>query len=258
MKSTLIYFKVILFYLCSMALFATSNAIFHSSKFPELFSLIFAVFLTSGLIYIFIRWDKISLMQIGLGYQKNWLSRFVAGFCIGAVMVGVMALIITCLTPVIFERSPTFRWSQCALYIPLFLFVALREELVFRTYILWRLKDKIGPILSLICVTVIFIAEHMMAGLSLKNSLIGSGLGALLFGIATLRTGNIALSAGLHFAWNSMHWMFGFKDNTGLCIEIVPKGSESSGEIVAYIAYSAVMLLGIITVILLFRPQKNG
>lgn len=83
-------------------------------------------------------------------------------------------------------------------------------------------------------------------------------MGALLFGIATLRTGNIALSTGLYFAWNSIQWMFGFKDNTGLFIEIVPKGSENVGEIVAYIAYSTVMLLGIITVILLFKPRKNA
>ncbi|WP_410500285.1 type II CAAX prenyl endopeptidase Rce1 family protein [Chryseobacterium sp. JV274] len=32
-------------------------------------------------------------------------------------------------------------------------------------------------------------------------------LGAVLFGIATLKTGNIALSTGLHFAWNSLHWI---------------------------------------------------
>lgn len=258
MQNTWVYFKVILFYLCSVILFAFSNAICNAGKLPQLFSLVFAVLLTSGLIYVFIRWDKISPIQIGLGYKREWFSIFCAGFCIGVILVGIMIVIIASLTHIVFERSSTFRWNQFILYIPLFLFVAIREELVFRTYILWRLNRKIGPVLSLLCVTMIFISEHMIAGLSLKDSLIGTGLGALLFGIATLRTGNIALSTGLHFAWNSIHWMFGFKDNTGLFIEIVPKGSENAGEIVAYIAYSTVMLLGIITVILLFKPRKNA
>lgn len=93
----------------------------------------------------------------------------------------------------------TFQPQKFVLYVPLFFFVAVREEMVFRTYMLWRLNLKTGSLLSLILVTVIFIAEHMIAGLSLKNSLIGTGLGVLLFGIATLRTGNIALSVRLHF-----------------------------------------------------------
>ncbi|KAA2220720.1 CPBP family intramembrane glutamic endopeptidase [Chryseobacterium sediminis] len=257
MKNTWIYFKIILFYLLSMLLFAFSNAICKTWKFPELFSLIFATVLTCGLIYIFIRWDKISLTQIGLGGKKSWISKFCIGVCIGVVVVGIMTLIITNLTDIVFKRSPKFQPGQFALYIPLFLFVALREELTFRTYMLWRLNDKIGPILSLTCVTMVFIAEHMIAGLTLKNALIGSGLGALLFGIATLRTGNIALSTGLHFAWNSAHWMFGFKDNTGLFIETVAKGNESQGEIVAYMAYTAVMLLGIVAVILISKPFQH-
>jgi len=256
MQNTWIYFKVILFYLCSIVVFAFSNAVCNASKLPDLFSLVSAVLLTSGLIYIFVHRDKISMTQIGLGFQKNSFSKFCFGFCIGIVMVGLMTLMIVSMIHMVFERSMTFQPQKFVLYVPLFFFVALREELVFRTYMLWRLNVKTGPLLSLILVTVIFIAEHMIAGLSLKNSLIGTGLGALLFGIATLRTGNIALSVGLHFGWNLMHWMLGYKDNTGLFTEIVAKGNESHSEIVAYTAYSVIMILGIIAVILLCKPPQ--
>lgn len=258
MKNVQIYFKVILFYLCSMVLFAFSNAISKANNFPELFSLILVTLLTAGLVYIFKRWDNISMSQIGLAFRKKDISRFFVGFCIGLVMVGLMTLIIVKLSTVEFQRSPTFQQSQFAFYIPLFLFVALREELVFRTYILWRLNDKIGQVLALLCVTAVFILEHIIGGSTLKNSLIGSGFGALLFGIATLKTGNIALSTGLHFAWNSAHWMLGYKDITGLFIEIVPKGFERQGEIIAYTAYSIAMLVGIIIVLVLFKPQKSS
>lgn len=256
MKNAPTYFKVMLFYLCSMVLFAISNAICKAGNLPELFSLMLATVLTVGLVYIFKRWDKISLSKIGLGFKKNDISKFFIGLCVGLLMVGTMTLLIVNLSQIEFKRSTTFQLSQFALYIPLFLFVGLREELVFRTYMLWRLKDKIGPVLGLLCVIVIFIIEHIIAGSTLKNSLIGSGFGALLFGIATLKTGNIALSTGLHFAWNSLHWMLGYKDNTGLLIEIVPKGFEGQGELVAYTAYAVVMLLGILIVSLLFKSRK--
>lgn len=257
MKNVRVYYKIILFYFGTMVLFAFSNAIRKAGNFPELFSLILVTLLTVGLVYIFKRWDKITRAQIGLTFKKNDISKFFIGFCIGLVMVGAMTLIIVNFSQIEFKRSTTFQLSQFALYIPLFLFVALREELVFRTYMLWRLKDKVGPALGLLCVTAIFILEHLIGGSTLKNSLIGSGLGALLFGIATLKTGNIALSTGLHFAWNTLHWMLGYKDNTGLFIEIVPKGLEGQGEIVAYTAYAVVMLLGIMIVSLLFNPRKT-
>ena len=86
--------------------------------------------------------------------------------------------------------------------------------------------------------------------------MIGTGLGVLLFGIATLRTGNITLSVRLHFGWNLMHWMLGYKDNTGMFTEIIVKCNESHSEIVAYTAYSVIMILGIIAVILLCKPSQ--
>lgn len=164
-------------------------------------------------------------------------------------MVTVMTLIITNLTRIDFQRSSIFQFHQLALYIPFFFFVAIREELVFRTYMLLRLNDKIGPVVSMVCVTVIFIAEHIIGGSTLKNSILGAGLGAVLFGIATLKTGNIALSTGLHFAWNLLHWM--------LFVEVVSKENGRQGEIVSYAAYIVVMLLGILTVSQLIKSQKR-
>lgn len=257
MRSASIYFKIILFYLCSMVLFAISNAICKTISFPELFSLVMATLLTAGLIYIFTHRDKISLNCIGLCFKKNDISKFFVGICIGMLMVVIMTLIIANLTSIDFQKSSTFQFHQLTLYIPLFFFVAIREELVFRTYILWRLNDKIGPVISMVCITVIFIAEHIIGGSTLKNSILGAGLGAVLFGIATLKTGNIAMSTGLHFAWNSVHWLLGYKDNTGVFIELVSKGNEGKDEIISYATYIIVMLLGILIVSQLIKPQKR-
>ncbi|MNI98852.1 hypothetical protein D3C73_1577820 [compost metagenome] len=46
-------------------------------------------------------------------------------------------------------------------------------------------------------------------------AIFGSGLGAILLGLASLRTKNIVLPLGLHFGWNTAHWLMGYKNNTG-------------------------------------------
>lgn len=74
MENALIYFKVALFYLCSMVLFAISNAICKAGNLPELFSLMLATVLTIGLVFVFKRWDKISLSEIGLVFKKSDIS----------------------------------------------------------------------------------------------------------------------------------------------------------------------------------------
>ncbi|MGJ1495022.1 hypothetical protein ACR79G_24045, partial [Sphingobacterium siyangense] len=55
-------------------------------------------------------------------------------------------------------------------------------------------------------------------------------------------------SIGLHFGWNLIHWALGFKNSTGLWVESVAKGSEHQSENIAFIAYTIVMLLGILIV----------
>ena len=95
---------------------------------------------------------------------------------------------------------------------------------------------------------LVFILEHLFTGFTLKAAVLGSGLGAVLFGLAVLRARNIALSIGLHFGWNLTHWALGFKNSTGLWVESVAKGSEHQSENIAFIAYTIVMLLGILIV----------
>jgi len=257
MKSIFSYLKIIIFYLLTLIIFIGSSAITKQSPLPDLLTMIVASILTFILIYGFVRIDKSSLSQNGLGYDKKSMIRFASGFGIGVGMVLVMSSIVTIFSQVSFVQSQTFQSHTFAVYIPLFLFIALREELVFRTYMLWKLKANTGAMLALVIVTVIFIIEHLVGGYSLVDALLGSGLGAVLFCFATLRTGNIALSIGLHFAWNLTHWLFGFKGNTGFFIETVHKGSEQQAEIVAFMAYSIAMLLGIAIVYLFFKPKNK-
>ncbi len=250
------YLKVIIFYLLTLLIFVGSSAITKQLPSSDLFSIIIASTLTFALVYWFIRNDKSTLSKNGLGYNRKSLIYFTSGFVIGMVMVLIMTLIVINFSEVSFIRSQTFNPHILGIYIPLFLFVACREELVFRTYMLWKLKANTGAVIAMIIVTAVFIIEHLLGGYSVVNAFIGSGLGAILFGFATLRTGNIALSAGLHFAWNLIHWLFGFKRNTGFLIETVRSGTEQQAETVAFIGYVVAMIIGIGVVYLFFKPLK--
>ncbi|MGJ1432548.1 lysostaphin resistance A-like protein [Sphingobacterium spiritivorum] len=257
MKKVSGYLKVIIFYLFTLLVFIGSSALTKQSSLPDLLSLITASIFTFILIYWFVRSDKSVLSKNGLGFDEKSTVRFVSGFGIGVIMVLLMTIITITFSDVTFTRSQTFNPNILSLNIPLFLFVAFREELVFRTYMLWKLKTMTGSVVAMIIVTVIFSIEHLLGGYSVVNAFLGSGLGAILFGFATLRTGNIALSIGIHFAWNLTHWLFGFKGNTGFLTEKVHKGTEQQVETIAFIGYIAAMIMGICIVYVFFKPQKN-
>ena len=256
MKRTMVPLKVILFYFASLVIFAFSAGITKQTMFPDLFSLSIATLLSLGLVCVFKAWDKIRFSQIGLGFNRKSMLNFGSGFCLGICMVGLMAIILTNFAAVSFIKSISFDAKILSLTIPLYFFVACREELVFRTYFLWRLKDRFGTIASLSVMVLFFILEHLFTGSTLKTAVLGSGLGAILFGFATLRTRNIALSIGLHFGWNLTHWLFGFKGNTGLFIETVAKDTEYQSENIAFVAYTIAMLLGLLTIAILFKKKR--
>ncbi len=258
MKKVFHYLKVFAFYLLTLVVFIGSSVIAKQSILPDLFSLILATIFTFILVYWFVRNDKSSLSKNGLCYDKKSFLRFFLGFGLGMMMVLIMVIIVNNFSDVSFVPSQLFDLAILAVNIPLILFVACREELVFRTYMLWKLKVNMGTVTAMIVVTAIFIVEHLFGGYSVVNALIGSGLGAILFGFATLRTGNIALSTGLHFAWNLTHWLFGFKGNTGFFIETVHKGTERQAEPIAFIGYIVSMIIGLCIVYLFFKPQKNN
>ncbi|MGJ1448119.1 lysostaphin resistance A-like protein [Sphingobacterium spiritivorum] len=257
MKKVSGYLKVIIFYLFTLLIFIGSSTLTKQSSLPDLLSLISAAIFTFILIYWFVRSDKSLLSKNGLGLDKKSIVRFVSGFDIGVIMVLLMTIITLTFSDVTFTRSQTFTPNILALNIPIFLFVAFREELAFRTYMLWKLKTMTGPVVAMITVTVIFSIEHLLGGYSVVNAFLGSGLGAILFGFATLRTGNIALSIGIHFAWNLTHWLFGFKGNTGFLTETVHKGTEQQAETIAFVGYIAAMIMGICVVYIFFKPQKD-
>lgn len=137
MKKASIYFKVTFFYLLSLIVFATTAGITKESAYPDLFSLMIATLLTLIIAYLFACWDSLNLSEIGLRWDKKNISNFLIGGCLGILLVIVMTIIVAGFADVSFERSLSFDPKVFAIYLPLYFIVACREELAFRTYMLF-------------------------------------------------------------------------------------------------------------------------
>lgn len=201
------------------------------------------------LVVLFTKWDKLQLKDVGVIPGKLTLKRFIIGFGVGLSMAMCQIVLVSLFGHLTLSFTPHFGIQMLILSIFLYFLVAVREELVFRTYMLCSLNHKFNVIIALGVMIILFIFEHIIAGATWKMAIIGSGLGGLLFGIAAVKTKGIALSIGLHTAWNFGQWLFGFKDQTGIWHANIDKGYELQTENFGLIAFAFVMLTAILIVL---------
>lgn len=250
------FIRVLLFYVLSILIFATIAGITKKSIYPNHISILVSTFLTLILVVIFTKWDKLTFQEIGVKFKCHSVLRFCCGFLIGFLMVLIQVAIVSNFAQVKFSISGNFSSLSVVSSLILYFLIACREELVFRSYALRNLANVIKPLYALIIITTIFILEHVIAGVSWKMSIIGSGFGGVLFGISALKTKGLALPLGLHFAWNFTQWLLGFKDNTGLWREIVENSNNQYAENVALIGFMVAMSIGISGILIYYRRKS--
>lgn len=250
--------SVLLFYVSSLVVLMLTSRLMKNlpAETGDLLSVCLASLLTLALVYVFMRRAKLGLRDVGLEPGRASLPRFVTGYAIGLLMAAIQAIIALRFGHLTLTLTPDLT-VQVVLPLLLYLVVAVREELVFRSYALRSLEYAFSPAIALTLITVIFIMEHVLAGVTWKMSVIGSGLGGLLFGLAALKTRGLALPLGLHAAWNTGQWMTGFKNKPGIWTAVVEKGYEKQTENVSLAAFVIVMLLAIAGVMLVYRSKDR-
>jgi len=256
-KQVLTLVRVLFFYLCSLLVLMFTSRLTKSiaPELADLSSLVFASVLTFLLVYLFTRWQKLRLNDVGLVPGKSTIQRFVVGYVIGLSMSAIQALTVFGFGHLQLTIVPNITAQQIILPLSLYLFVACREELVFRSYSLRSLDYSFSSAVALLSITVIFVLEHVVAGMTWKMAAIGSGLGGILFGLSALKTKGLALPLGLHGAWNFGQWMVGFKNKAGVWTAVVEKGYERETENVSLVAFSLVMLLAITGIVLFYKRK---
>ena len=197
---------------------------------------------TFVLTLLFLKWERASLRDYG--FQVSWGScvRFAGGLLIGFALVAVQTGFLALGGGIHWVRTSTSMGASL-LATAAFVLLATREELAFHGYPLRKLAQDIDPRVALIMVSIFFAVEHRLGGASWTNSLLGSGTGSLLFGLAALATRGLALPIGIHAAWNIGDWARGGKGSGGLWQTIVEPASASRTAVWAIASYAIVMTI---------------
>lgn len=259
-KSVATCLRVLVFYILSVIFLITVSGLTKGfpKEYQDLFTAVLSSLLTFALVISFAKWEKFKLDQVGVMTGRYSLKRFSMGFLIGIVMA-VLQMLITILFTHQYLKvaiNPEINIGGIIANAILYVFIALREELVFRSYPLRALDKALGSVAALSIMVVIFIFEHIASGMNWGMAIIGSGLGGLLFGLAALRTKGLALPLGLHFAWNFGQWSTGFKNEIGILKAGIEKGHEVDVENVGLGAFVFVMCAAITFLMFLTRSSK--
>jgi membrane protease YdiL (CAAX protease family) len=213
--------------------------------------------LTFLLVVLFTRWQKLNLTQVGAVPGKQTMRRFVTGYIAGLAMAVLQALTVVSFGHLHLVIVPHISAIGIILPLLLYFFVATREELAFRSFAIRTLDYAFQSAFALALITIIFILEHIVAGMTWKMAIIGSGLGGILFGISALKTKGLALPVGLHSAWNFGQWAMGFKNKPGIWEATVEKGYEAKTENTSLAAFILVMVLAIAAVLFFYKNKME-
>ena len=161
-----------------------------------------------------------SLATVGLRIDASWLRQALWGVAIGSALMLAASAMILAAGGVRFAPDPAGGVVALAHGAWIFLWVALLEEILFRGFLFQRMVDGAGAWVALLLMAALFTVAHWgnpgMQGTTQVLATIDTALGAILLGLAYLRTGSLALPIGIHFGWNWIQGsMLGF-DVSGL------------------------------------------
>lgn len=172
------------------------------------------ILLASALLAGFLctRWlERLPRRALGLTMHAHWGRDFIVGSLIGIASLALAAVIATAAGGLRFSASPRTMLLQVvqtlALSAVLFIFAALAEEVLFRSYPLQTMvRAKLNG-LGVILTSVAFASVHMenpnfTNGLPFLNLFIAG----VWLAVAYLRTRSLWLPLGVHWAWN---WALG-------------------------------------------------
>ncbi|HVW97456.1 MAG TPA: type II CAAX endopeptidase family protein [Mucilaginibacter sp.] len=252
------FFRALLFYLSATLIFigVGSSGIESGNIDTTFVKMAIAALLTFVLSLIFVRLEGITLAGIGLSFSGHTLQRFLGGSAIGLLMASLQPVVLLIHGHFHLECvHPSF--GIIVFNLLFYLAAACREEITFRGYPFRRLDERFGPWIAQGIMFVLFALEHKAGGMSWITSFIGAGTGALLFGVAALKSRGLALPVGLHFAWNVGQWLWGFKNSPGFWQATVENGYAAQEEKVGYAVYLLAAGLAAIGICLYYRNRVN-
>lgn len=156
------------------------------------------------------RLRKEPLASVGFKLDRRWWKEVGVGLAMGMASMLLAVGLIWAIGGVRLELNPARSLVTLAYGFYMFAFVALFEETLFRGFLFQRLLDGTGIWVAQIVLGLLFALGHWnnpgMAGATKIWASLDIFIGAVLLGVAYLRTRSLALPVGLHLGWN---WMQG-------------------------------------------------
>lgn len=158
---------------------------------------------------------KEPLASVGFQLDRRWIKEISLGTVIGIGLIIAATGLIWITGGVRFELDPVRSLGTLAYGFYVFLFAALFEETLFRGFIFQRLLDGAGVWVAQIALALLFALGHWdnpgMEGATKFWASLDLALGAVLLGLAYIRTRSLALPVGIHLGWNwAQGYLLGF------------------------------------------------
>lgn len=156
--------------------------------------------------WLCLRLRRERLPSVGLAFGRRWAGECAAGTALGSAAALLVLALIWLAGGVVLELDPARSLAALLHGAYLYLFVALFEETLFRGFVFQRLLDGAGVWVAQLLLGLLFASSHWgnpsMQGATLVWASVELFLGAILLGLAYLRTRSLALPVGLHLGWN--------------------------------------------------------
>lgn len=156
--------------------------------------------------WICVRLRRQRLDSVGFDLGRRWVREAGIGTLLGLGSALLAVALMAAAGGVQLALDPARSVAALAYGLYLFLFVSLFEETLFRGFVFQRLVDGMGAPFALVSLALLFSASHWgnpdMDGMAMAVASVELFLGALLLGLAWLRTRSLALPVGIHLGWN--------------------------------------------------------
>lgn len=229
-----------------------------AGSIPDLNSLWFFFVVSLALSWLFLFLEGSSVWSLNAIPRKkiHWLQ-LLRGTLIGIAMLLITAVITLKLTGA--EWQPNKHFSLMFLPIALAgcLWSAYVQEFVFRGYPFQTLLRRYHFWLAQLLIAIPFGLMHVHSSMTYQEfftTMLTTGLGSILFGLAYQRTGNLMFPVGLHFGWNYAQLLLPRSSDQGSGLLLISHSSVSS----PFLPFVAPYLVIIVIVILyLYRMPEQ-
>lgn len=146
-----------------------------------------------------------SYKSIGIKLKLQSCKYLAVGTLVGVGMLIVTALLTKGIVDFHWQINPAASISGILLLLNFYFWSALVEELWFRGYGFQRLVEYKGKWLALFIVGILFGLYHITSRMpvpEIVGTILTTGFGHVFYGLAVLKTKNLALPLGLHMGWN--------------------------------------------------------